>query len=1747
MTSSLRPLRVAAVAAATACVLASGGAVAWASAPTAQPASPSVSTSTRTPLASVAIPQVDGKTHTVTYDKSAYLVDGNPLVLYSGEFHYFRLPSQSMWKDVLQKMKAGGFNAVSLYFDWGYHSSEPGKYDFTGIRDVDTLLDMAADAGLYVIARPGPYINAEVTGGGFPSYLTTTEGETRTDAADYMKYADEWMSQINAILSRHQVTNGTGSVVAYQVENEYYARNYTEADAGSDTYLRHLMDRARAEGISVPLIGNHNGSRSDIVEVDGPDRYPGGVSCSNDSWPTSPDTITNDKQPNGPMSVPEYAAAWYQGWGGANYEDCANNGYGSDFVDVFYKDALGQGATLINYYMAYGGTNWGWTNDARNQTSYDYGAGITEGRQLRDKYQTNKLIGYFAQSQPDLTEAGDPDHLDKISGATLTEQQRINTTSGAQYDFLRHTNIQSKSSDEARLWVATSGSELVDDTDSRLKWDSGWNAASNEGWTTGDYRQTEHWTGGAASVSLTFSGPAVSWYSSYSDNHGPADVYIDGQKVATVTTKSNSAEENRESREVFSKNDLSDGQHTISIKALGQGNVSVDAIGVGQHVFSAPENPDSRLYVQGRQSLVLMSNVNLGDSRLEYSTSQPVTNLTTASGRTVALFHNVKGSRGETALHFDQEPTVDGDSRVASTWDATSGTLTLNYTHDGLADVTVTPVGGHPLELLFADTDTAKHFWVAGEGDARTLVHGSSLVRTAVLSDGVLALDGDNAEDPQITVYTDAANVTWNGAGLQQATRSGSQVTGTIRTAEAVSLPSLDNWKLSDENPESDPGFDDASWKVADKTDTYSDHASSSDVVLLANEYGYDSGNTWYRGHFTGSTAVTGVRLNTPIFSDGGRRYSNAVSVWLNGTFLGSFTDSAGQTFEFPKGVVRNGQDNVISVLTVNMGDTRNHERDRYKEGRGLGGAELLGATPGAVTWKIQGVVGGYETWADTVRGPQSTGGLFGEREGWSLPGFDDSEWTTSDPTTPQSRAGVSWYRTSVTLDTPQDQDTSVAVAFDAPERTSERVRVLIFVNGWNIGQYIPSLGPQTSFPVPNGILDTHGENSIALAVWRLDGEKSQLPKVFLQNLGSVTSRLAVTSVDNPGYDQVIASRAVSDSTAKVSVGIPSTMPASESFDITGTVEGLPEGSSDVRPNLELPQGWEVEGPVASATDDSTFVWHVSAPSRTSPVPGEQAVLTVAYSTGGSSSSVKASATLPYTALHGAGLVLSEQPTGFESSEWSQVERNRSVNGSDPDDGNQMSLNGQTVVSGFGTHAPSRLSFHLGGQCTSISTLVGIDGEVGSSSGSVTFSLEGDGSTLGSPVTVRGGGNSSTLSADNLSGVQNLTLVSSDAGDGNGNDHADWANTVLNCGDAPVASADLTDGTRGGVTAPPEARPGETITLTVNDPRAAEYTTYMFPARRDLGTESSADGALTVKVPADATPGEHRIAVTTTDGTLIGWAPIQVVDQVDPAQPVTTSTTLELSADKAVEGSTDTVLAEVTVTGLPADGSGGTVAILDGDEELVGPLSLTEGGVVSTPLPANLAVGSHALRAVFTPQDPAAHSKSQSEAVELTVTAKGTDPEPVHTVTPAGVTFSDAPGTDKDTYTIPESEGVDYTIAGKAVRAGTYPGEGEVIVLARAREGYALADGSTDRWSHVFTSASPEPSEPAPDADAPSSGPAPDADTPSSSPAGESGTAGRTDGEDLAKTGTNAGLLAGLTAVLLALGWGIRMASRRRG
>ena len=128
---------------------------------------------------------------------------------------------------------------------------------------------------------------------------------------------------------------------------------------------------------------------------------------------------------------------------------------------------------------------------------------------------------------------------------------------------------------------------------------------------------------------------------------------------------------------------------------------------------------------------------------------------------------------------------------------------------------------------------------------------------------------------------------------------------------------------------------------------------------------------------------------------------------------------------------------------------------------------------------------------------------------------------------------------------------------------------------------------------------------------------------------------------------------------------------------------------------------------------------------------------------------------------------------------WGPVERDESVGGNNAGDGAPLTIDGTVYPKGLGTNSVSDITIYLGGNCSAFTSTVGNDDEAGTA-GSETFSVIGDGKTLATTDTIRGGDPAQTLAAD-LTGVQTLDLVVGDAGDGNAYDHGDWAMPKLTC------------------------------------------------------------------------------------------------------------------------------------------------------------------------------------------------------------------------------------------------------------------------------------------------------------------------------------------------------------------------------
>lgn len=568
--------------------------------------------------ADITFPGNDGKPHKVTFDKNSFMVDGQRLNVWSGEIHYWRAPDVNSWRDLFQKMRANGYNAVSLYFFWGLHQSkEGGPFDFSKgtIKDLDLLLTMAQEEGLYVIARPGPYVNAEISMGGLPAWMTNYSGGLRTTDPKVLAASKAWLHAFNQIAAKHLVTKGGGSVLLYQVENELLSDN-----AARGAFLKSLVSQVKSDGIDVPLFHNDYGlggrfKNTSLYGTDfyAYDKYPVGFNCSAGRNRIDDSEATfRSYAPNSPHFITESQGGAFTPWGASyNASDCYT--YTDEgFTRQWGVHNIGNGVTAFNYYMAYGGTNWGWTGaPASGFTSYDYGAGITEDRTLTPKASVQKETGYYTKAVPELSgmnpvqapsavvESGSNV---KIYARQAEAGQGSVTGNGVRTYAMRLAN--SNDTTETTFTTALSlgkprGATTTgfshDDRSSAITYTGSWSQVADSSAASGTLTRTKT-VGDTAS--FTFTGTGVRLITATGTDHGYFKVSIDGGESQLVTSAHVDTEQNKPTQlEAYRIENLSPGQHTIKVENVGFDGanvVDIDAFDVlGSTAAQAPIYNDS--------------------------------------------------------------------------------------------------------------------------------------------------------------------------------------------------------------------------------------------------------------------------------------------------------------------------------------------------------------------------------------------------------------------------------------------------------------------------------------------------------------------------------------------------------------------------------------------------------------------------------------------------------------------------------------------------------------------------------------------------------------------------------------------------------------------------------------------------------------------------------------------------------------------------------------------------------------------------------------------------------------------------------------------------------------------------------------------------------------------------------------------------------------------------------------------------
>ncbi|MGP3961172.1 glycoside hydrolase family 35 protein [Nonomuraea sp. 3N208] len=302
---------------------------------------------------------------------------GVPHRILSGGLHYFRV-HPDLWRDRIRRLADLGLNAVDTYVAWNFHQPrEDGVPRFDGWRDVERFIRMVGEEGLDVVVRPGPYICAEWSNGGLPSWLTGRDVTIRSSDPAFTAAVGRWFDELIPRIAALQAAEG-GPVVAVQVENEF-------GSFGDDhAYLRWNREALTVRGI-----------RELLFTADGPTELmqdggtlPGTLAAVTlGSKPDVARRLLAERRPDEPFVVAEFWNGWFDHWGERHHVR------GADSVVHALEEIIADGGS-VSIYMAHGGTNFGLWAGANEQegrlqptvSSYDSDAPVAEDGTLTAKF-----------------------------------------------------------------------------------------------------------------------------------------------------------------------------------------------------------------------------------------------------------------------------------------------------------------------------------------------------------------------------------------------------------------------------------------------------------------------------------------------------------------------------------------------------------------------------------------------------------------------------------------------------------------------------------------------------------------------------------------------------------------------------------------------------------------------------------------------------------------------------------------------------------------------------------------------------------------------------------------------------------------------------------------------------------------------------------------------------------------------------------------------------------------------------------------------------------------------------------------------------------------------------------------------------------------------------------------------------------------------------------------------------------------
>ncbi|XP_054166390.1 beta-galactosidase-1-like protein 2 [Oppia nitens] len=330
-------------------------------------------------------------------DSVDFTLNDKKITLFSGSLHYFRLPQQ-YWKDRLLKFRAAGLNAVETYVPWNLHEQIPGQFDFeTGFLNLKEFLETAKQNDLFVVFRIGPYICAEWEMGGFPAWMIRDPNiKLRSNYKPYLEAVGRLYTKVLSIINDFQFTKG-GPIIALQFENEFHGIH----NDNDRQYFQFLRTTIESSGFKELLF---NCDPADSAARAMKTALPGileTVNFNSDSLKFL--NLLREAQPNKPLFVTEFWSGMFDRWGVPRAPMPIKH-FEKEITDIMFV-----ANSSLNFYMFFGGTNFGFMNGANGAsvtTSYDYNGPLSESGNYTEMYwKTKELITKFTKERgyPQLT------------------------------------------------------------------------------------------------------------------------------------------------------------------------------------------------------------------------------------------------------------------------------------------------------------------------------------------------------------------------------------------------------------------------------------------------------------------------------------------------------------------------------------------------------------------------------------------------------------------------------------------------------------------------------------------------------------------------------------------------------------------------------------------------------------------------------------------------------------------------------------------------------------------------------------------------------------------------------------------------------------------------------------------------------------------------------------------------------------------------------------------------------------------------------------------------------------------------------------------------------------------------------------------------------------------------------------------------------------------------------------------------